>query len=315
MSELKLTVTPSPHVHSGNSLTAMMRDFTIALLPATIFGIYFFGADVVRGVLIAVVSALVWEGLSQWLSGRKLELGNLHAVFSGLLLALILPPGLPWWTILVGTLLMVLLGKEVFGGYGSNPFNSVLVAWVALQLSYPDYMAQWILPLADPATTSAPMEVFTSQGPAFVREYFSYTDLFLGRTAGFTGQVSALMLLIGGAYLLWRKTINWRIPVSYLAGVFLFSGVFWLLGTGAYADPLFHILAGGTMISAFFLATDLPSTPTTPQGMILFGLGAGILTVIIRTWGAWTFGAFYAVLIFNMFTPFLDKIAPEVYGR
>jgi len=210
---------------------------------------------------------------------------------------------------------MILLGKEIFGGYGSNPFNCVLIAWVALQLSYPDYMSQWIIPLADPATTSTPMEVFTSQGPAYVREYFSYLDLFLGRTAGFSGQVSALMLLIGGGYLLWRKTINWRIPISYLAGVFLFAGVFWLLGTGGYGDPIFHLLAGGTMISAFFLATDLPSTPTTPQGMILFGLGAGILTVTIRTWGAWTFGAFYAVLIFNMFTPFLDKIAPEVYGR
>ena len=314
MSEFRLTVSPSPHVHSGNSLKALMQDFILALLPAFLFAIYIFGADVIKVALLAVVSAVFWEGLTQRLSGRKLEIFNLNAVFSGFLLAMILPPGVPWWTVLVGTLMMIVLGKEVYGGYGSNPFNCVLIAWVILQLSFPDYMAQWI-PLQGSAA-STPMEIFKGQGPEFVWQQFSHLDLFLGLTPGFSGQVSALLLLLGGAYLMWRRIINWRIPVSYLAGVFLFAGLFWLLGTQPYyADPLFHLLAGGTMISAFFLATDLPSSPTTPQGMVLFGLGAGILTVLIRTWGEWTFGAFYAVLIFNMFTPFLDKIAPEVYGR
>jgi electron transport complex protein RnfD len=265
--------------------------------------------------LIAVVSAVAWQAATQKLTSRELTYTDLSAATSGLILAMVLPPTIPWWTILIGTLIMVILGKEVYGGFGSNPFNPVLVAWVVLQMSFPDYMSQWIVPGDNPAVTAAPMEVLKEQGPSFAAQYFSYADLFLGRTAGFIGQVSSLMLLIGGIYLLWRKTVNWRIPLSYLLGVFVFTGLFWLLGDGPYADPLFHLFAGGTMIGAFFLATDLPSSPVTPQGMILFGLAAGILTAILRMWGAWAFGAYYAILILSLATPFLDKIAPEVYGR
>ncbi len=315
MNDLRLVVSSWPHVHSENSVAGIMRDFLIALAPAVLFGLYIFGLDVLRVALIAVISAVAWEALTQKLTDKELTYHDLSAATSGLILAMVLPPTIPWWIILVGTLLMVILGKEVYGGFGSNPFNPVLVAWVVLQMSFPDYMSQWTVPGSDPATTAAPMEVLKEQGPSFAAQYFSHADLFLGRTAGFIGQVSSLMLLIGGGYLLWRKTVNWRIPVSYLLGVFIFTGLFWLLGDGPYADPLFHLFAGGTMIGAFFLATDLPSSPVTPQGMILFGLAAGILTAILRMWGAWAFGAYYAIFILSLATPFLDKIAPEVYGR
>ncbi|HMB30586.1 MAG TPA: RnfABCDGE type electron transport complex subunit D [Desulfohalobiaceae bacterium] len=316
MTMTKLVVSPNPHVHSGNIVSGIMRDFIIALIPATLFALFTFGLHALQVVLISVVSAVVWEGLCQKLTKRPLTIFDLSGVCSGLILALLLPPTAPWWLILVGTLIMIILGKEVFGGFGSNPFNGVLIAWVVLQMSFPDYMSNWIIPAIDPATSLAPMEVLKDQGPSFVNQYFTYGQLFIGQTGGYLGQTSVLMLLIGGLYLLARRVINWRIPVCYLLGVFIFSGLFWVFSTsGYYADPVFHIFAGGTFLAAFFLATDMPSSPVTPQGMILFGLCAGILTVIIRTWGAWTFGAYYAVFILSMATPFLDKIAPEVYGR
>ncbi|MFO8032464.1 MAG: RnfABCDGE type electron transport complex subunit D [Desulfohalobiaceae bacterium] len=310
-----LVVSPSPHVHAGHRVSRIMLEFMLALIPAVLYAIYFFGPQVVYVLAIAIISAIAWEALLQTITKQPLTINDLSAASSGLILAMLLPPTAPWWLILVGTLVLVVLGKEVFGGLGSTPFNSVLLAWVVLKISFPDYMQDWSLPSADPGTTLAPMQVFKDQGPAFVREYFSFADLFLGRTPGYLGQVSALMLLIGGIYLLGRKVINWRLPIPYLAGVFLFSGLFWAINPNIYADPIFHLLAGGTFLAAFFLTTDMPSTPVSPQGMIIFGLAAGILTVIIRTWGEWPFGAFYAVFIMNLATPFLDKITPEVFGR
>ncbi len=311
----ELVVSPHPHIHSGSSVQKIMGDFTIALLPAALFGIYIFGLAALKVIIISIVSAVVWEALSQILTNRPLKIYDLSAVTSGLLLALILPPTTPWWTILVGTLIMIILGKEVYGGFGNNPINGVLIAWVVLQMSFPDYMAQWIVPAQQTATSAAPLEILKNQGPSFISQYFNYGNLFLGISAGYIGQVSTLMLLIGGIYLLFRRTINWRIPISFLAGVFLFTGVFWVFSPGSFADPVFHLLTGGTFIAAFFLATDPPSSPVSPQGMILFGLCAGILAAIIRMWGNWTFGAYYAVFIFNLATPFLDKISPVVYGR
>jgi len=313
MNSSKLVVSPSPHIHSGNLVSKIMLDFLVALIPTAAFGVYIFGLGALRVMLIAVISAVAWEALIQKATKRPLTTSDLSAVVSALILALILPPTIPWWLILVATLIMIVLGREVYGGYGNNPFNPVLVAWVVLQMSFPDFMTSWIVPGASPEL--APMEVLKQQGPSFAKESFTYSQLLLGQTAGFTGQVSALMLLIGGAFLLWRKAVNWRIPVCYLAGVFLFSGLFWIFSPSSFADPVFHVLAGGTLIAAFFLATDLPSSPVTPEGMVYFGLGAGVLTAIIRMWGAWPFGAFYAVFIMNLATPFLDKTAPEVYGR
>jgi electron transport complex protein RnfD len=292
-----------------------MLEFMIALIPAVLYAIYFFGPQVVYVLAIAIISAIAWEGLLQKATGQSLSINDLSAASSGLILAMLLPPAAPWWLILVGTLVMVVLGKQVFGGLGSTPFNAVLLAWVVLKISFPDYMQDWLLPAFEPGTALAPMQVFKDQGPAFVREYYSYADLFLGRTPGYLGQVSVLMLLLGGVYLLARRVISWRLPIPYLVGVFLFSALFWGINPTAYADPAFHLLAGGTFLAAFFLATDMPSTPVSPLGMIFFGLAAGVLTVIIRTWGEWPFGAFYAVFIMNLATPFLDKITPEVFGR
>lgn len=310
-----LVVSPSPHLHIGHRVSRIMLDFMLALIPAVLFAIYFFGPQVVYIIAIAIISAMAWEGILQTCTKRPLAINDLSAASSALILAMLLPPTAPWWLIIVGTLIMIVLGKEIFGGLGSTPFNSVLLSWVVLKISFPDHMQDWMVAALDPAKLLAPLQVFKDQGPAFVREYYTYGDLFLGHVPGFLGQVSSLMLLLGGVYLLARKTINWRLPIPYLAGVFLFSALFWAINPNAYADPIFHLLAGGTFLAAFFLVTDMPSTPVSPQGMIIFGLAAGILTVIIRTWGAWPFGAYYAVFIMNLATPFLDKLSPEVFGR
>ncbi|MCF8105064.1 MAG: RnfABCDGE type electron transport complex subunit D [Desulfohalobiaceae bacterium] len=316
MNSARLVVSPHPHIHSGRTLPQMMQMVMLALIPAIIFSVYLFGFDALRVIIIAMGSAVGWEALIRKITNRPLQINDLTALSSGLILAMLLPPTIPWWMILIGTLVMILLGKEVFGCFGTNPFNGVLIAWVVLKMSYPDFMLDWLPVAMNPEITATPMEIFKNQGPSFTNQYFSLADLFFGTTTGPLGQGSAFCLLLGGGYLLYKKVINWRIPVSYLAAVFAFSGFFWALQIGSgNADPFFHVLAGGSMIAAFFLATDPPSSPTTPDGMILFGILAGILTVIIRMWGVWTFGAFYAVLITSMFTPFLDKIAPVVYGR
>ena len=316
MSSLRLVVSPHPHLHSGHTLPGIMQQVMIALIPAVIFGVYLFGFDALRVILLSMGSAVGWEYLIRRISKRPSQLHDLTALSSGLILAMLLPATLPWWIILVGTLIMIGLGKEVFGGFGTNPFNGVLIAWLVLKMSYPDFMLDWPLLAMSPEAAATPMEIFKLQGPSFVQHSFSLGDLFFGLTPGPIGQGSAFCLLLGGAWLLYKRVVNWRIPLCYLAGLVIFSGMFWALQIGSgNADPLFHLFAGATMLAAFFLATDPPSTPTTPDGMMLFGLLAGALTAIIRMWGVWPFGALYAVLIMSMFTPFLDKIAPEVYGR
>jgi electron transport complex protein RnfD len=293
----------------------MMRDICLALLPALLFGLYLYGLDALWVVSLCIASALGWEATFALYTHKPLRIYDGTSAVGALILSLILPATLPWWMIILATLIMTLLGKEIFGGYGSAPFNGVLIAWVALHMSYPDFLFDWGIQRMDPAAMTAPIEVFKNYGPEKVREFYTYAHLLFGPTVGFIGQGSSILLLLGGLYLVWRRVINWRIPLSFLVGVLAFSALLGLLYTEIHSDPLFHLMAGGSVLAAFFLATDLPSTPTTNTGMIIFGLGAGILTMIIRIWGAWTFGSFFAVLIMNMTTPFLDKLRPRVYGR
>jgi electron transport complex protein RnfD len=292
-----------------------MLKIIIALIPAVLMGIYFFGLVTIKVILLAILFTLIWEALCKKIVGRPLETINLSAVVWGLLLALALPPSAPWWLIAVGTLVMVILGKELYGGYGNNPFSGVLVAWVVLQMSFPALMNNWTPPPGDLMTMSTPLEVFKNEGPMFVFTYHGWGDLLWGSTAGYIGEVSSLMLLLGGVYLIWQKVISWRIPISFLAGILFFSAIFWLIDPQTHASPLFHLFAGGTFFVAFFLATDFPSSPTTPKGMLLYGFLAGVLALIIRMWGEWTSGAYYAVFLISLLTPFLDKITPRVYGR
>ncbi len=311
----ELVVSAIPHVHGGNSIQKIMMNTLIALIPAVVIGVYFFGMDTIRVIVIAMASAAAWEAILQKMMGRPIAVSNLSGAVSGLILAMLLPPTAPWWMICTGTFVMILLGKEIYGGLGNNPFNGVLIAWVVLQMSYPGYMIDWLAPPGDFMTEATPLEVLKYEGVGSIAEHFTTSGLLIGNTTGFIGEVSALMLLIGGAYLLIRKVVSWRIPVSFLAGVFLFSGLFWLTNSEEYASPLFHLLAGGSIMAAFFLATDMPSSPVTPAGMLIYGFLCGVLTVVIRLWGAWDDGAYYAVFIISILTPLLDKIKSKIYGR
>jgi electron transport complex protein RnfD len=311
----ELVVSAIPHIHSGNSIRKIMINIMIALAPAVLIGVYFFGMDTIRVIAIAVGSAIGWELLLQKIMGRPVAINNLTGAAGGLILAMILPPTAPWWMICIGTLIMILLGKEIYGGLGNNPFNGVLIAWVVLQMSYPDQMMYWLAPPGDFMTESPPLEVLKTEGVQAVSEYFSTGGLLMGNTTGFIGEVSSLMLMIGGAYLLIKKVIPWQIPAGFLAGIILFSGIFWLANPQEYANPFFHLLAGGAMIAAFFIATDMTSSPVTPKGMLIFGSLCGVMTVVIRQWGAWDDGAYYAVFLISVLTPLLDKIKPKVYGR
>jgi electron transport complex protein RnfD len=311
----ELVVSTTPHAHSGNSVQKMMLHILIALMPVVGIGVYFFGMDVIRVIMICIASTVVWEALFQKMMGRAIVIGNLTGVVSSLIFAMLLPPTAAWWMICIGTLIMILLGKEIFGGLGNNPFNGVLVAWVALQMSFPDRMMDWLAPPGDVLTEAPPLEVLKYEGITSISEYFTNADLFIGNTTGFIGEVSTLMLLVGGVYLLVRRVISWHIPISFVAGVIFFSGIFWLVNPGEYASPLFHLLAGGALLAAFFLATDMTTSPVTPAGMLIYGFLGGVVTVIIRVWGEWIDGAYYAVFLASLVTPLLDKMKPKVYGR
>ncbi len=310
-----LIVSPVPHIHSKNSVKAIMGDYILALIPAALFSVYLFKFAALKIIIISILSSVGWEVFFRKITNRDSTIDDLTAVYYGLLFAMVLPPTLPWWTILIGTFFMILLGKEVYGGFGANPFNGALISWVILKISFPSYMEKWIVPIKDFPTDLTPLQVFKIQGIEFVHNYFSYKQMFLGIVPGFMGQVSALALLIGGIYLIAKKRVNWRLPVSFLLGVFLTSFLLWALGSTKFGDPIFHLICGGTFIAAFFLITDIPSSPVTPQGMFLYGFLGGMLTVIIRVFGHWTFGSYYAILIMSLFTPFLDKIVPQPYGR
>lgn len=311
----ELVVSAIPHVHSGNSIQKIMTNILIALLPAIVIGVYFFGIDTIRVIVIAMASAVAWEAILQKIMARRIVINNLSGAVSGLILAMLLPPTAPWWMICTGTFVMILLGKEIYGGLGNNPFNGVLIAWVVLQMSFPDCMINWMAPPGEFFTEAPPLEVLKFEGLNSISEYFTNGGLLMGQSSGFIGEVSTLMLFVGGAYLIARKVISWHIPVSFFAGIILFSGIFWLVNPAEYASPLFHLLAGGAFLAAFFLATDMSSSPVTPAGMLIYGILCGVLTVVIRLWGQWVDGAYYAVFLISILTPLLDKIKSKVYGR
>lgn len=296
-----LTVAPAPHLHSGDDIWYVMRDVLIALIPASAASIYFFGWRALAMLAIGVGSALFWE----WLFTRtkKSTLSDGSAAVTGLLLALVLPPTLPLWQIPVGTLIAIALGKQIFGGLGFNPFNPALIGRAALMASWPGAMTTWrwpkiaALPLKgfNAITTATPLALSKYQG-----FNVDYSRLFWGNIAGSLGETSAFAILLGAAYLIWRKRIDWRIPLCYLGTVFLLT-VLW------GQDPVFHLLAGGLLLGAFFMATDYVTTPVTARGRALFGIGCGVLTVLIRLFGGYPEGVNYSILLMNATSPLLER--------
>lgn len=324
-----LAVSPSPHVHSGESVNKLMFNVVLALLPALAVSIYYFGLGAFVVTAIAVVSCLAFEFLIQkYLLKVTPSISDGSALVTGLLLAFNLPSNLPWWIIVIGALVSIGIGKMSFGGLGNNPFNPALVGRVFLLISFPVQMTSWPLPIEsrahymDALTGATPLALVKEglkggQTMSAISEHIpNNMQLLMGSMGGSLGEIAAFALLIGFAWLLFKKVITWHIPVSIFATIFAFTGILWLIDPAHNADPFFHLLTGGVMLGAIFMATDYVTSPMNPKGMWIFGIGIGALTVIIRVWGAYPEGVSFAILIMNAFVPLINTLVkPKRFGE
>jgi len=292
MNNEKLVITPSPHIKDDTSLNEIMWTVIKALIPAMLAAIYYFRTRAILLILGSVIGAVLTEYIFQKIRGKKIAISNGSAILTGILLALIVPPSLPIWTVIVGSAVAIGLGKQVFGGLGYNPFNPALVGRAFLVAAYPVLMTSWTF---DGKTTATPLNLMKAQGVAT-----DYWDLFIGHIGGSLGETSALAILLGAAYLIYKGYINWRIPVGILGTVVVLTVIFG-------HDPIFHLFSGGLLIGAFFMATDMVTSPVTKKGRWIFGFGVGLLVVLIRLWGGYPEGVMYAILLMNTGVPLIDR--------
>ncbi len=338
-------VIASPHAHGGGSVCMTMRRVMFALTPATLFGLWLFGWPAINLFVISLGSCLLFELISQLLMGKSPTLGDGSALLTGWLLALTLPPWAPWWTGVVGGFIAIVIGKQVFGGLGQNLFNPAMVARVALLVSFPVVMTQWVAPqpLGSPAapgfvesvriTLTAPplpdavasasllghAKTEQSRGVDLVKAFASPTAPVtspVGLRAGSLGESASLLLLAGGLYLLFVKVIGWQTPLAVLAGIAVPAAIAHGLDPTHYLGVGAHLLSGAAILGAFFIATDYVTSPNTAAGQLIFGLGVGLLTWIIRTWGGYPEGMAFAVLLMNALAPVIDRyLKPRILGR
>jgi len=315
----KLIISPAPHIHGGDSVSKNMTGVIIALVPALLVGFYFFGLGALIVTLTAVVSCVLFEYLIQrFLLKGETTIMDGSAALTGLLLALNLPSNIPVWMIIAGSLVAIGIAKMTFGGLGNNPFNPALVGRVFMLISFPVEMTSWPRPV--PFST-AYLDAETAATPlAMMKGHFGELpdtlNLFLGNMGGSMGEVSAIAILIGLAYLLYKKIISWHIPISILATVFIFTAILNWIQPEAYASPVAHLFTGGLMLGAVFMATDYVTSPMNTRGMLVYGVGIGIITVLIRVFGAYPEGVSFAILIMNAFTPLINTyIKPKRFGE
>ncbi len=325
--ENKLTVSLSPHVHSGDSVKKNMYGVLIALLPAFAVSLYFFGL----GALVVTATSVLACVFFEWAIGKfilKRETTSItdgSAIITGVLLAFNLPSNLPVWIIIIGALFAIGVAKMSFGGLGCNPFNPALAGRVFLLLSFPVQMTSWpavgqLTAYTDAVTTATPLAVMKgviNGAPGFSLDQLPGAwDLFFGNNPGCIGEVSALALLLGLAYMLWKKIITWHIPVSILVTVFVFAGIMHLVNPELYVSPVVQLLSGGLLLGAVFMATDYVTSPMSHRGMLIYGVCIGALTVVIRLFGAYPEGMSFAILIMNAFTPLINTyVKPKRFGE
>lgn len=320
----RFLVSSSPHLHDGRTVGSIMRLVIYALLPASLFSIYAFGLHALRVILISIVSAVLFEFLCQKMMKKQVRIADYSAVLTGLLLALNLPATSPWWLIVAGNLFAIVIAKQLYGGLGYNPFNPALVGRVVLLISFPVHMtARWISATPwglDSVTTATPLGMAKESLATLGRIDVPFgqqevVNLLVGTRAGCIGEVSVILLLLGGIFLIIKKVISWHIPVSFIATVWVVTGIFHLSDPAHYADPSFHVLSGGLFLGAIFMATDYVTSPVTKKGMLIFGAGCGLITVLIRLFGGYPEGVSFAILLMNAATPLIDRFTkPVVFG-
>lgn len=305
--EAKLIISNSPHIHGRESIPNIMVQVLIALLPAVAAALWFFGLHALRVMLFCTVGCIAAEIL--WMKGAHRPLHSWKdgsAALTGLLLALNLPANAPWWICLLGSVIAIGLGKQLFGGLGFNPFNPALVARVALLIGFPQQMTSWVAPHPgrwvglDALSGATPLG---GEGAVVA----SHADLFFGNVGGCLGETSALALLIGGAFLLLRRLIKWQVPAAFIGSVALITGIAHAVNPELTPPAFYHLLAGGLMLGAFFMATDMVTSPMTARGALIFGLGCGVITSVIRIWGGYPEGVSFAILFMNALTPLIDR--------
>jgi Na+-translocating ferredoxin:NAD+ oxidoreductase subunit D len=326
-----LHISSSPHINKGVSTDMIMRNVVYALLPVVLFAVYAFGINALLVITTAVIASVLTEhALCRW-SKQESTVSDGSAVITGLLLGLTLPPIFPLWMTFLGGVLAIALGKFVFGGLGYNAFNPALVGRAILQAAFPVAITTWhpsfledrfvsisksVLafpfaePIVDGISGATPLSAFK-----FDKVTTDSADLALGLISGSIGETSSWIIALGGIYLIYRKMMNWRIPVTILVTVFVLSGILFLIDNQLYPSPLFMLFSGGLMLGAVFMATDMVGSPITPLGVLVYGVFIGILVVVIRIWGGLPEGVMYAILLGNALTPQIDSlIRPKVYG-
>ena len=326
----KLLVSPSPHIHGKDTTAKLMRDVLIALLPITAVSIWFYGLSAIKLVVVGVLSCILVEYLiEKFLLKSKITICDCSAAVTGLLLALNLPAAAPWWVIVIGSIVAIGIAKMTFGGLGQNLFNPALVGRVFLLVSFPAIMASWTAPApwggeVDAFTGATPLGLIkeglmsgkTVQEIIAANPNLSTGQLLFARAGGSAGEISVVALLLGFAWLLIRKVIKPTIPVTILVTVALFYGILWLCNPAQFTDPIFNLCTGGVMLGAIFMATDYVTSPMSTKGMIIFGVGIGILTVLIRQFGSYPEGVSFAILIMNATVPLINMYClPKRFGR
>ena len=304
-------VSGTPHVRSKESIQSIMRDVIIALVPATAAGIYYFGISALILIIAAIASSVIFEALCQKIMKKPVTVSDLSAVVTGLLLAMNLPAAAPVWVAVVGSAFAIIFGKQLFGGLGQNFITPALAGRAFLLASYPTEMTTWSVPngleVADAATYATPLAQLKAG-----HLDASLGELMLGQCGGTIGETCAIALIIGGVYLLYKHVISWKIPVIYIATVAILFGV---IGRHGMRMPLQEIMAGGVMLGGIFMATDYASSPVTPKGQIIFAVGAGLITYLIRTFGGYPEGVSYSILIMNCCVPLIERFTePTIFG-
>ena len=319
----KLIVSPSPHLHTKTSTKSLMRDVVIALLPAVVVSVLFYGWSELLVLGVSVASCVLLEYLiTKYLLKKPCTVGDWSAVITGVLLALNLPATTPFWVVLIGAVVAIGVAKMTFGGLGQNLFNPALVGRVFLLISFPTYMTNWEKPagfisnaLVDGYSGATPLGIVGENGVAAL-ENMDYMNMLFLNIGGSAGELSAIALLVGFVYMLVRRVIRPYITLSIIATVAVFSGIFWAINPAEYTDPLFNILTGGLLLGSIFMATDYVTSPMSNWGGVVFGVGIGVITMLIRYFGAYPEGVSFAILIMNSVVPLLNKwFHTKKYGR
>jgi len=312
----KYIVSHAPFLHDGDTITLMNYNILLASLPAVIFGIIQFGFPAMGVICLSVSTAILWELGFNFISKREITIGDCNAAVIGLFFGMMLPATAPWWVVITGTFVSVIIGKQIYGGIGANPFNPSLTGIAILMVSWKDFFDfdANLLNYNFDFTALNPLAALKHQGTSVV-DLFSISDLVMGNQVGAIGSVFGLGLIIGGLYLIIRGYIKWEISVSYIAGIIITAFIFKTINHNLYAGPIFHLFTGYTLMGIFFLATESSSSPVNFIPMLIYGALGGFMTILIRNIGAYPDGTVLAILLINLLNPLIDKIRPKALGR